>query len=274
MTADDAIVMSGMPVGRRPARAGSRGRPAGHPDRRLADTTARAGATTRCSSSCCVSVPRRAGPHWPLLAHAHERAARHHRRLGDAAAAAAPRRPGDDVNLQLLVLREFTPRAAGDRATPGWSRRRCAGCPTGCATTCPALTRTGGAGRCAACGGTTPPRPPPTARSAQRPPRGDRQPDRELQADLAILEVWQARRGWRPGDGRGQPRRRGRCDCRHDAADRDRRPTTPPGISPLRSAWLMLDLAALQLWAGDLDLRRRARARRRRATPTRWSCRA
>ena len=87
---------------------------------------------------------------------------------------------------------------------------------------------------------------------AMRPPRGDRPPDRELQADLAILAVWQARRGWRPV-GPAVRRAAGVLHCRHDlggtTSDHD-----TSGISPLRSTQLMLDLAALELWAGERDL--------------------
>ena len=81
--------------------------------------------------------------------------------------------------------------------------------------------------------------------------RGDREPDRELQTDLAILDVWQARCGWRPLAA-AEARAIEVLHCQHNGSDATADHDTS-GVSPLRSAWLMLDLAALQLWAGDLD---------------------
>ena len=190
------------------------------------------------------------GPHWPLLTHAHERAARHYRRLGNGALALHHAGLAEDINLQLLVLREFTPQllATGHAGLVAAALRRV---PDGVRDNLPALSaleaqvlrslRRYDAAKAAA-----------DRALAQRPPRGDRHPDRELQADLAILEVWQARRGWRPATA-AVSHAADTLGCQHHAGDRTATHDTS-GISPLRSAWLMLDLAGLQLWADDLDL--------------------
>ena len=71
-------------LGRRPARAGGRRRPGGHPDPTAPTTPAR----WRYHPLLVELLRRRtapSGPHWPVVAQAHERAARHHRRHGDAA---------------------------------------------------------------------------------------------------------------------------------------------------------------------------------------------
>ena len=238
---------------RRPglARAGGRGRPGGHPDRRLG----RHRPGWRYHPLLVELLRQRTapgGPHWPVLTHAHERAARHHRRLGDGAAAlhhagmSRRRQPAAPRPARVHAPAAGTgPRRAGrGGAAPG--ARRGARQPA----------RRSARSRhwsCAACGGTTPRRRPPTARSRSGLRVATGEPDRELQADLAILEVWQARRGWRPATAAVSHA----AEALRVPAPR-RRPPPPThdtsGISPLRSAWLMLDLAALQLWAGDLDL--------------------
>lgn len=78
---------------------------------------------------------------------------------------------------------------------------------------------------------------------------------RDVEADLAILDVWEARCGWRrPAE--ALARATAVLGCRHHAnggatAVDESHDTT--GIAPLRSAWLMLDLAALELWRDDVE---------------------
>jgi ATP/maltotriose-dependent transcriptional regulator MalT len=186
---------------------------------------------------------------WPLLTHAHERAARHYRRLGDGAAALHHAGLAEDVNLQLLVLREFTPQliatdhaglvAAALRRIPDGVRDHLPAVHAMEALVLRSLRRYDAAKSAA------------DRALAQRPPRGDRHLDRELQADLAILEVWQARRGWRPATA-AVSHAAEVLGCQHGAGAAATHDTT--GIAPLRTAWLMIDLGQLQLWNGDLGL--------------------
>jgi LuxR family maltose regulon positive regulatory protein len=75
--------------------------------------------------------------------------------------------------------------------------------------------------------------------------------DRNLHSDLTVLEVWEAKHGWRDAEGAirrahqvlGCRHDRGGAVGGHDMAD----------LSPLRGAWLMLDLVPLEAWHGDLD---------------------
>ncbi len=246
VTTDDAIVMSGLPSAADLLEQASEGgllvtRRRG-PDR---------SPSWRYHPLLVELLRRRtapSGPHWPVVAQAHERAARHHRRHGDAAAAVHHAGMSGDVNLQLLMLREFSPEllatgrgqlvADSLRLIPDVVRDHL---PAVSALDALALRsqRRYDAAKAAA-----------DRALAQRPARGDREPDRDLEADLAILEAWLARRGWRPASA-ATARAASVLDCSHDVDDPAAEHDTT-GISPLRSAWLMLDLAALQLWAGDL----------------------
>jgi LuxR family maltose regulon positive regulatory protein len=250
VTANQAIVMSGLPSAGDVLDQAAEG---GFLVTRTDDRSGSRGLAWRYHPMLVQLLHRRTapgGPSWALLAQAHERAARHHRRLGEAAAAVHHAGRTGDVNLQLLVLREFTPEllATGHAGLVAAALRRI---PDGVRDHLPAVNamealvlrtlRRYDAAKAAA-----------DRALALRPPRGDREPDRELQADLATLEVWQARRGWRPV---GPAARRAAevLHCEHDA-DRTASDHDTSGISPLRSAWLMMDLAALQLWTGDLEL--------------------
>jgi LuxR family maltose regulon positive regulatory protein len=246
VTSDDAIVMSGLPS------AGDLLEQAAEDS--LVVTRVRDPDTVASwrYHPLLVELLRRrtapSGPHWPVVAQAHERAARHHRRHGDAAAAVHHAAMSGDVNLQLLTLREFTPEllARGRARLVSESLRLV---PEAVRDHLPAVTalealvlrslRRYDAAKAAA-----------DLALARRPARGDRQPDRELQTDLAILEVWLARCGWRPAAG-AEARASEVLLCRHDGPNATDEHNTS-GISPLRSAWLMTDLAALQLWTGDL----------------------
>ncbi|MET0526503.1 MAG: LuxR C-terminal-related transcriptional regulator [Nocardioides sp.] len=247
VTSDDAIVMSGLPsAGDLLEQAAEDG---------LVVTRIR-GFDTPPSwryHPLLVELLRRrtapSGPHWAVVAQAHERAARHHRRHGDAAAALHHASMSGDVNLQLLTLREFTPEllARGQGRLVTESLRLV---PDAVRDNLPAVTALEAlvlrslqrydAAKAAA-----------DLALARRPVRGDREPDRELQTDLAILEVWLARCGWRPAAG-AESRAAEALQCRHGGPGATSEHDTS-GVSPLRSAMLMLDLAALQMWAGDLE---------------------
>lgn len=80
--------------------------------------------------------------------------------------------------------------------------------------------------------------------------RTDQPVPRDVEAELAALGLWQARFGWResaPAIAYAEEvlgcRHSGRASA-HDLA----------GISPIRANWLILELAAFQVWLGDLDL--------------------
>jgi LuxR family maltose regulon positive regulatory protein len=73
---------------------------------------------------------------------------------------------------------------------------------------------------------------------------------RDLEAELATLELWQARFGWReaaPAIARAERV----LGCRHTG------PASAHAladVSPVRAHWLVLELAAFQTWLGDLDV--------------------
>ena len=73
---------------------------------------------------------------------------------------------------------------------------------------------------------------------------------------VSCRRTWRSSRCGRPGAGgvrwqAAEARAIEVLHCRHNGSDATADHDTS-GVSPLRSAWLMLDLAALQLWAGDL----------------------
>ena len=73
---------------------------------------------------------------------------------------------------------------------------------------------------------------------------------RDTEAQLALLEVWQARYGWREA-GPALDRAARVLGCRHDA---EVSAHDLPGLSPVTAAWLTLEMAYFQTWLGDLDL--------------------
>lgn len=188
------------------------------------------------------------GPDWPLTVEAHRRASAEYVDRRDAERALTHARLSGDLDLQLEVLRDV----AGDLVT----RRRTAALTEALAAI-PAEVRSShddllvlqatvlraegrlddakvAADRALAAVGSG---------------RGP-EPTRDVEAELAALEVWQARCGWRePGPALERARRA--LGCRHDdgAAGHDL-----AGLSPVRAHWLMLELGSLETWLGDLPL--------------------
>lgn len=72
---------------------------------------------------------------------------------------------------------------------------------------------------------------------------------RDVDAELAALEVWQARYGWREAE-RALVRASRVLGCRHDG---EVSAHDLAGLSPVRAHWLILEMAAFETWLGDLD---------------------
>lgn len=73
---------------------------------------------------------------------------------------------------------------------------------------------------------------------------------RTTEAQLAMLEVWQARYGWRAAEPALE--RAGRVlGCRHDA---EVSAHDLSGLSPVSAAWLTLEVAYFQTWLGEFEL--------------------
>ena len=75
--------------------------------------------------------------------------------------------------------------------------------------------------------------------------------ERDLEVDLALLEIWAAKSGWRSRRGAAS-RAAAALRCTHDSPDGEPAHDLV-GVSALRSAWLMLELAGLQVWTNELD---------------------
>ncbi len=190
------------------------------------------------------------GPDWPLVIEAHHRATEHYVDQRDAEQALHHARLTGDLDLQLRVLRDFSADlmsrnrtevvAEALEAIPVDIRSRhqellvlhasvlrsqhridAAKVATDKALTVDA--RSLGEGR-----------------------------HRDVDAELAMLELWQARYGWRDAEP-AITRAVRALGCRHDG-EREVSTHDLVGLSPLKAAWLMLELASLQIWRGELDL--------------------
>ncbi|RYP85044.1 hypothetical protein EKO23_13730 [Nocardioides guangzhouensis] len=75
--------------------------------------------------------------------------------------------------------------------------------------------------------------------------------ERDLEVDLALLEIWAAKSGWRSRRG-AAARAAAALRCTHESPDGEPAHDLV-GVSALRCAWLMLELAGLQVWANELD---------------------
>ncbi len=73
---------------------------------------------------------------------------------------------------------------------------------------------------------------------------------REVDAELAALELWLARYGWREA-APALARARRVLGCRHDG---EVSAHDISGISPLRATWLTLELASFEGWLGELEV--------------------
>lgn len=72
---------------------------------------------------------------------------------------------------------------------------------------------------------------------------------RDIEAELAVLELWQARFGWREAEPALERARRV-LGCRHDG---EVSAHDIAEISPLRATWLTLELATFESWLGDIE---------------------
>jgi ATP/maltotriose-dependent transcriptional regulator MalT len=73
---------------------------------------------------------------------------------------------------------------------------------------------------------------------------------RDTEAQLALLEVWQARYGWREA-GPALARAARVLGCRHDAEVSAHDLT---GLTPTSAAWLTLEMAYFETWLGEFEL--------------------
>ena len=75
-------------------------------------------------------------------------------------------------------------------------------------------------------------------------------PSRDMEAQLAMLELWQARFGWRES-GPALARAGRVLGCRHDGVVSAH---DLVGMSPLPAAWLCLEVSYFQAWLGESEL--------------------
>lgn len=187
------------------------------------------------------------GPDWPLVVEAHHRACTEYADRRDAERAVTHARLTGDLDLQLRVLREFS----GDLI----SRRRTAVVAEALAAIPVDLrsrhhdllvlhaTMLRAQGRIDA-----------AKAAADRALAADARNltggvARDVDAELAALEVWQARYGWRDAE-RALARARRVLGCHHDG---EVSAHELAGLSPVRAHWLMLEMAAFETWLGHLD---------------------
>lgn len=195
------------------------------------------------------------GPDWSIVSSAHARAARHHARLGNAGPAVRHAALAGDLVMQLEMLQEFALELLA-RGQGTFVRESLALVPTELRESSRPLLALDALSLRAQQLYDAAKR---TADRALSRSAGEDGPAgapgvRNLEVDLAILDVWQAHCGWRPPT-RALDRAARALHCHHDehAPGGDARighDTT--GVSPLRSAWLMLDLAGLEIWTDDL----------------------
>ena len=195
---------------------------------------------------------------------AHRRAAQHHLRTGDAARALDHASRTGDVDLQDMVIRTFAPELV-TQGELGILDEALRAVPAAVRDTHPRLAASqalllwaqgrqeeakAAADRALAHDAPPVDGVPWTPGQTNGQTIGAATP-RDLEMDLALLEIWAAMSGWRSrkvAAGRAAAALR----CTHESADGD--PSHDlVGVSALRSAWLMLELAGLQIWANELD---------------------
>ena len=187
------------------------------------------------------------GPDWALVVEAHHRACTEYADRRDAERAVTHARLTGDLDLQLRVLREFS----GDLI----SRRRTAVVAEALAAVpvdirsrhqdllvlhATVLRAQGHLDAAKAAADRA------LAVDARNLTGGVA---RDVDAELAALEVWQARYGWRDAE-RALARARRVLGCRHHGEVSAHELV---GLSPVRAHWLMLEMAAFETWLGDLD---------------------
>jgi ATP/maltotriose-dependent transcriptional regulator MalT len=188
------------------------------------------------------------GPDWAVVVSAHHRAAAAYADRRDAELAIRHAGLTGDLDLQLRVLREFGPELISRRRF-GVLGAVLAGIPLDIRSQHPDLLVVQAIllraqGRVDAAKATADQVLALDARSRRDPV------PRNTEAQLALLEVWQARYGWRAA----QPalERAGRVlGCRHDATVSAH---DLSGLSPVTAAWLTLDVAYFQTWLGEFEL--------------------
>ena len=190
----------------------------------------------------------RSRPDWTVVVEAHRRAVAEHVDRRDAERALLHARLSEDLDLQLRVIREFAADLVSRRradlvaealaAIPADIRSRHQELLVLHATVLRAMGQVDAAKIAAdrALGAGARRRAGPVSR--------------DVQTELAVLDLWQARFGWReasPAIARAERilgcAHAGRASA-HDLTD----------ISPIRAHWLVLELAAFQTWLGDLDV--------------------
>jgi LuxR family maltose regulon positive regulatory protein len=189
------------------------------------------------------------GPEWTTVVEAHHRATEGYVERRDAPLAVRHARLTGDVELQLRVLREFAgellSRGRGDvlaealEVIPADVRGRHPELLVLQATLLRSQHRVDAAKRA-------------TDRALLTDARNIRGGlPRDVEAQLAVLELWQARYGWREPTA-AIARAERALGCRHDGPSGEDSHDLV-GVAPVTAAWTMLELAALQTWRGDLD---------------------
>ncbi len=188
------------------------------------------------------------GPDWALIVEAHHRACAEYADRRDAEHAVIHARLTGDLDLQLRVLREFSGELITRRRTavvaqalaaiPVDIRSRHQDLLVLHATVLRAQGRIEAAKVAAD-----------RALAADaRHLAGGR--SREVDAELATLDLWQARFGWREAEP-AVARARRVLGCRHDG---EVSAHDLSGLSGLRAHWLVLELAAFETWLGQLHI--------------------
>jgi LuxR family maltose regulon positive regulatory protein len=190
------------------------------------------------------------GPDWPRAVEAHHRATEHYLDRRDAERAVRHARLSGDLDLQLRVLREFATELMSRRRTdlvaaalddiPVDIRSRHQELLVLHASVLRSLHQIDAAKVA-------------TDRALTADVRSlGGVVHRDVDAQLAMLELWQACYGWAEAEP-ALARAAKALGCRHDC-DREVSTHDLVGLSPLKAAWLMLELASLQTWRGELGL--------------------
>ncbi|KQW47554.1 hypothetical protein ASC77_13985 [Nocardioides sp. Root1257] len=188
------------------------------------------------------------GPDWVTVVEAHRRATEAYVDRRDAERAIRHAALTGDLDLQLRVLRSFASELITQRRTEELDAVL-AGIPLEIRSRHPDLLVVQAMllraqGRIDAAKATT-------DRVLALDARDLREPvPRDTEAQLALLEVWQARYGWREA-GPALARAGRVLGCRHDA---EVSAHDLVGLSPMSAAWLTLEMAYFETWLGEFEL--------------------